>query len=86
MITQYTTASGSIYQVRNGSEVRRVDGRGSPEDRIGADWRPADLVEASRRLYIHWPEGTPLLPGSSEGAHPMTITSPIVDVQEITKV
>lgn len=66
------TETGSAYQVCfRRRMVRRIDGKGSPEDRIQSEWRKFYRAMflgpgPESRWVIIWPEGTPFLKGTED--------------------
>jgi hypothetical protein len=84
---RFTTKSGSVYEiVREDNRIRRVTGVGRATKRVSGTedgkWQQAKSigpVVIGQSVIVVWPDGTPLLPGSSEGI-PATITSPVTEI------
>ena len=85
---KFKTESGSWYEAdTENNRVRRLSGDKDPTPRQGKDgeWRSYETISppiVGEIVVIIWPEGTPVLPGSPEGAMPVTMTSPIVEVKD----
>jgi hypothetical protein len=84
MITMFKTESGAKYNVDEENKMIRRIGEAYERGKQRADgrWRPYTslFVEVGKLAWIFWPDGTPLLDGSCEGATPATKTSPVVEV------
>ncbi len=83
-----STESGSRYEVNTETkQLRRLEGRLGPTTRIGKDgeWRSfknivPNPIQVGMNLIIEW--GDDVKPMTEEGGVPITLTSPVVRIEE----
>jgi len=86
---KFTTVSGSSYEIDlKEKKVRRLNGRIDPQPRQGKDGEWKKYLEVlgptvGRPVVIFWdPKDVPRFPDSPPEAHPSTVTSFVVSVDE----